>query len=152
MSTQTSAMAYAKRRREEETSARADLKKLIPDEHFHADIEGNGDYNLSTKVMKAAEYYFQALGVDEGDKGKGKAKTKVVKLRYGKGKRKAAAEEADDEVEEGGRAVAGTREERTASGEARHSDTVCCSLLDCLITFPFLLSYPLSISYYQQPK
>ena len=140
-STQTPATAYAKRRREEETTARADLKNLIPAQHFHADVEGDGNYNLSTKVMKAAEYYLQARGQeenlsveeeDEGQqlesgKGKGKeAKSKVVKLVYDKRKSRAAAEA----LEQG--AGRGVVEGRTVSEEARHSEMVSRLLLDCL--------------------
>ena len=152
-------MDYAKRRREEETTARDDLKNLIPAEHFHADVEGDGNYNLSTKVMKAAEYYIQAQeqeGVDvgeqaEGEKGKGKAKSMVVKLRYGKGKRKAIAdvlEEEGEEYDELARGVQVGNEERTASGDARHRDMVSHSLLDCLTYGPS--PFPSPFPHYRQ--
>ncbi len=119
-------MAYAQRRRDEEISTRDDLKSLIPEEYFRAEIEGSGNYNVSTKVMKAAEYYIQAqeqekLAVAESPVGNGTGRGKA---KEGKGKRKSMAEQLNEEGEEPRRVVPSSREARTVSEEVIHGEMV----------------------------
>ena len=107
-------MVYAQRRRDEEKRTVDDLKSIIPEECFRPEVEGNGNFNVTTKVMKAAEYYIQASeqemmdeSSDAGAKGKGKGKAK-------KG----------DEEGLPLRGVPASRQDRNPSEERRHNDMV----------------------------
>ena len=105
-------MVYAQRRRDEEKRTVDDLKSIIPEECFRPEVEGNGNYNVTTKVMKAAEYYIQTqeqekLNDDSCVGGKGKGKAKQV-----------------DEEQMPRRRVPASRQDRSPSEERRHNDMV----------------------------
>ena len=99
-SSKLSAADYAQNRRDNEKAATEALRALVPNEFFQADIEGNGNYNLPTKAMKAAIAYLQSQAEEESGEEEEMTESKATGKGKGKGKPGTLSTTSDDEEEE----------------------------------------------------
>ena len=97
-SSKPSAADYAQNRRDNEKAATEALRALVPNEFFQADIEGNGNYNLPTKAMKAAIAYLQSQADEESGEEEGETtQDKATRKAEGKGKARPISTSDDDD-------------------------------------------------------